>query len=77
MITEINIIITVTGIPIVEMNLILLDDQEVVCIDLSFVKVLFMLDMDICFILGILFARLCNLSSFRLEVFRDCIKLKL
>ena len=59
------------------MNLTLLDDQEVTGIDLSFVKVLLMLNTDICFISGILLARLCNLSSFRLEMFRDCIKQKL
>ena len=76
-ITKINMIITVTGVPLIEMNLTLSDDQEVIGIDLSFVKVLFMLNTDMCFILGILVARICNLSSFRLEMFRDCIKLKL
>ena len=59
------------------MNLTLWDDKGVVGIDLSFVKVLFMLNTDMCFILGILLARLCNLSSFRLYMFRDCIKIKL
>ena len=70
-------IITVTGVPIAEMNLTLLDDQEVIGTDLRFGRVLFMLNMDMCFILGILLARVCNLSSFRLEMFRDYIKLKL
>ena len=60
MITEINIIITVTVVPIVDMNLALLDGQEVLGIDLSFVKVLFMLNKDMCFISGILLTRLCN-----------------
>ena len=77
MITELNIIITVTGVPIVEMSLTLLDDQEVIGIDLGFVKVFFMLNKDIVSFLGILLARLCSLSSFRLEMFRDCIMLKL
>ena len=53
-----------------------LDDQGGIGIYLSFVKVLFMLNMDKCFISGILGVRACNLSSFRFEMFKDCIKLK-
>ena len=68
-------IITEMGLPIAEMNLTLLDDQEVIGIDLSFVKVLFMQNMDNCFILAILVT--CNLLSFMFEMFRDCSKLKL
>ena len=60
----------------VEMNLTLLGDQEIIFIDLSFVKVMFILNRDMCFISGILLARVCNLMLFRLEMFRDCIKLK-
>ena len=55
-ITEINIIIPVTGVPIVEMNLTLLNDWEVIGIDPSFVKVLFMLNTNMCVISGILLA---------------------
>ena len=76
-ITEINMIITVTGVIIVKMNLTPVDNQEVTGIDLSYVKVLFMLNTDKCSILGILGARACNIMSFMLEMFRDCIKLKL
>ena len=49
-ITEINMIITVTEVTILEMNLTLSEDQEVLGIDQSFVKVLLMLNMDKCFI---------------------------
>ena len=70
-------IITVTRVPIVEMNLILLDDQEVMGNHLSFVKVVYMLNRDKCFIPAIIVASSCNLTTFRLEIFRDCIKLKL
>ena len=58
-------IITVTGVPIVEMNLNLLDDLEIIGNDLTFVKVLLMLNMDKCFIVGILAARACNLLSLK------------
>ena len=70
-------IITVTGVPIVEMSLTLLDGQGVIGIDLSFGKVLIILNIDRCFISAILGARACNLSSCRFETFRDCLKLKL
>ena len=42
----INMITTATGVPIVEINLIPLEDQEVTGTDQSFVKVLLMLNMD-------------------------------
>ena len=45
-ITEINMIITVTEVPTVEMNLTPLKCQGVIGIDLSFVKALFMLNTD-------------------------------
>ena len=46
-------IITVTEVPIAEINLTLLDDQEVIGIARRFAKVLFMLNTDKCFISGI------------------------
>ena len=55
-ITDITMTITVARVPIVKINLILLDNQEVIGINLSFVKVLFMLNIEKCFILGILVA---------------------
>ena len=61
----------------VENNLTFMDDQKVGGNDLIFIKVLFILNTDMCFILGILLAKFCKLSSVRLEMFRDCIRLKL
>ena len=75
-ITEINVITTVTEVTIMDMNLTPLEDQEVIGTDQSFVKVLLMLNMDKCFILGILVAIAFNLWSFRFKMFKDCIKLK-
>ena len=60
-ITEINIITTVTGVTIMEMNLTPLEDQEVIGTDLSFVMVLLMLNTDKCFFLDILVAIAFNL----------------
>ena len=61
----------------VENNLTLVDDQEVGGNDLIFVKVLFMLNTDMCFISEFLLTNFCKLSSVRLEMLRDCIRLKL
>ena len=61
----------------VESNLTSMDDQKVGGSDLIFIKVLFMLNKDMCFISCILLARFCKLSSVRLEMFRDCMRLKL
>ena len=60
-----------------ENNLTSVDDQKVGGSDLIFIKELFMLNTDMCFIAGILLARFCKLSSVRLEIFKDCIMLKL
>ena len=59
-ITKINMITTVTEVTIVEMNLILMECQDVIGTDQSFVKVLLMLKMDKCFISGIVVAMVCN-----------------
>ena len=72
-----NIMIVVIGLLIVGSNLTSVDDQNVGGNDLSLVKVLFMLNTDMCFISGILLAKLFKLSSLRLNMSRDCIKLKL
>ena len=54
-----------------------MDDQKVGGNDLSLVKVLFMMNTNMFFISGILLAELFKLSSFRLDMSRDYIKLKL
>ena len=72
-----NIIITVIGIPVVENTLKFVDDQKLGGNDLSFINILLILKMDTCFISGISFAKACNLSSVRLDMFRDYIRLKL
>ena len=64
-------------VPIVESNFSLVGDQKVGGTDLSLVKVLFMLNTDICFISSILLTRLFKFSSMMLDISRDCIKLKL
>ena len=68
--------IAIIGVPMVDYNLASMDDQKVGVNDLILVKVLFMLNTDIHFILGILWAMIFKLSV-RLNVSRDCIKLKL
>ena len=57
-------------------NLTSVDDLKVGGNDLIFVKVLFMLDKDICFISGILLVKFCKMSSVWLEMFRDCFRAK-
>ena len=52
-------------------------DQKLGVNDLSFVYILFILEMNTCLISGILLARAYSLLSVRLNTFRDCIKLKL
>ena len=56
-----NMIITVVGVPMVKNNLIFIWDQKLGINDLSFVKVLSILEMKTCFISGILLARAYNL----------------
>ena len=72
-----NIMIAIIGVPMVESNLISMDDQKVGGNDLILVKVLFMLNTAMCFTLGILLTRLFRLSLVRLDMSMDCIKLKL
>ena len=69
--------ITVVGVPMVKNNLTFIGDQILGVNDLSFVKVLFMLEMETCFISGNLLARASSLLSMRLYIFRACIRLKL
>ena len=53
-----NIMVVIMGVPIVESNLTSVDDQKVGGNNLSLVKVLFLLNTDMCFISGILLAKL-------------------
>ena len=69
--------IPVIKVPMVGNNLTSVDNQKLGGNDLIFINVLFMLKTDICFISGILLAKFCKLSSVRLQMFRDCIRLKL
>ena len=55
----------------VEKNLTSIDDQGVGGSGLICVKVWLMLNTDMCFISGILLARICKISSVRLEMFGD------
>ena len=71
------IMVVIIGVPMVENSLTSVDDKKVGSNDLILFKVLFMLNTDMCFISGILLAILFKLSSVRLNMSRDCIKLKL
>ena len=71
------IIIAIMGVSMVEKSWTFVDDQKVGGNDIILVKVLFILNIDMCFISGILLAMLFSLSSVRLDMSRDCIKLKL
>ena len=71
------LIFAIIGVPIIKNSLISVDDQKAGGNDLILFKVSFMLNTDMCFISGILLAMLFKLSSVRLDVSRDCIKLKL
>ena len=68
--------IAIIGVPMVENNLTSVDDQKLCGNNLIFINVLFMLKTDMCFLSGILLAKSCKLSSVRLEVFKDCVRLK-
>ena len=70
-------IITATGAHMVKNSLTFMGDQKLGGKDLSFVNMLFILKIDTNFISGILLAKTFNPSSVRLDVFTDCIKLKL
>ena len=70
-------LIAAIEVPVVKNILIFIGDQKLCGYVLSFVSVLFMLKIDTCFISRILLAKLYNPLSVRLEIFKDCIKLKL
>ena len=72
-----NIMVVVMEVPIVESNLTSVDDKKVCGNDLSPIKVLFILNTDMCFISDILLAMPFKFLSERLDILRDCIKLKL
>ena len=67
----------VIEVPMAKMFLLSIKDQKPWRHVLSFVSVLFMPKIDTCFISKILLAKSWNLSSTRLDMFKDCIKLKL
>ena len=71
------IMIAIVEMPTVENSLTSVDDQKIGGNDLILAKVLFMLNTDMCFISDILLAMLFKWSSVRLDMSRDCIKLKL
>ena len=73
----INMNTTIIGDNMVGITLTIWEDQWVMGIDHSFVRVLLMLNMEQCFISGILVAIACKSRSLRFEMFRYCIKLKL
>ena len=52
-----NIMITIIGVPMVVNNLTSMDYQRVGSDNLIFIKVLFMLNADMCFISGIFLAK--------------------
>ena len=56
-----NMIITAIGVPTIENNLIFMGDQTLDINDLSFINVLFILEMEACFVSGILLAKASNL----------------
>ena len=63
--------------PMVENNLTFVDDQKVGGNDLILVKLLFMLKTAMCFISHILLVIHFKLSSVKVDMSRDYIKLKL
>ena len=66
-----------TEVPLVESIFTFIEGQELWGYVLSFVRVLFMLIINTCLISGILWAKSWNLSSLGLDMFKDCIMLKL
>ena len=61
----------------VENILTFMGDQKLGGNDLSFVNVLLLLNVDMCFNSGILLAKASSPLSVRFDIFTDCIKLKL
>ena len=55
-----HIIITVVGVLMAETNFTFIGDQKLGINDLNFVKVLFIMEMETCFISEILLARASN-----------------
>ena len=72
-----TMLITANGVPMVENILTYMGDQKLCSNVLSFVNILFILKIDPCFISRFLLAKTSNLLSVRLDVCRDCIRLKL
>ena len=72
-----SIIVVIIELPIVESSFTFMDDQKVGGDDLSLVKVLFMLNTNMCIISGILLARLFKFSSVVLDISKYDIKLQL
>ena len=72
-----SIMVVIIEMLMVESNFTFMDDQKVGGDDLSFVKVLLMLNTDMCLISSVLLARLFMVSSVVLHISNDCIKLKL
>ena len=70
-------LITDTGVPMVENILTFKGDKKLCRYFLSFVNILFILKIHKCFISRILLAKTTSPLSLRLDVFRNCIKLKL
>ena len=69
--------ITATGVPMLENIATFMGDQKLGGNDLSFVNILLILKMDMCFISGILLAKASSLLSVSLNIFMDCIRLNL
>ena len=69
--------ITIVGVPMVQNDLTFIGDQNIGVNDLNFVKVLFILEMETCFISGILQTRDSSLLPVRLNIFKACLRLKL
>ena len=65
------------GVPMVENILTFIGDQKLYRYVLSFVSILFMLKIHMCFITRVLLAKICNPLSVRLDIFKDYIKVKL
>ena len=63
-----TVIAVIIGVPFVESKFTSVDDQKVGGDDLHFVKVLLMLNTDMCFISGILLAGLFKFSSVMLGI---------
>ena len=61
-------LITAIGVPMGENILNFIGNQKLWWYVLNFISILFMLKIDVCFISGTLSAKICNLSSVRLDI---------